>query len=325
MLQTSVARLYEANREKLQLAWICGKAGGGAVIRQDATESAAFVGHLNLIHPNRIQVVGRHEQAHVTALQGPRLERLIELGLAAPPAAVILADGVPGHPRLLEVAEARGIAVFSSPLPAALLIDKLRRHLSKTLADSTTRHGVLMDVLGLGVLITGDSGVGKSELGLELISRGHGLVADDVVEISRIGSDTLEGRCPPLLKDFLEVRGLGVLNIRTIFGETAVRPKMGLRLVVHLERPTPAAAPPAERLPLHALAEDILGVTVPKVVIPVAVGRNLAVLIEAAVRNHILQLRGYNSTEEFVRRQRAEMEKDAAPAPPAPTGTDGAR
>jgi HPr kinase/phosphorylase len=249
---------------------------------------------------------------------------LIELGLAASPAAVILADGVPGHPRLLEVAEARGIAVFSSPLPAALLIDKLRRHLSKTLADSTTRHGVFMDVLGLGVLITGDSGVGKSELGLELISRGHGLVADDVVEISHIGSDTLEGRCPPLLKDFLEVRGLGVLNIRTIFGETAVRPKMGLRLVVHLERPTPAAAPPAERLPLHALSEDILGVTVPKVVIPVAVGRNLAVLIEAAVRNHILQLRGYNSTEEFVRRQRAEMEKDVASAP-ASTGTDGAR
>jgi len=324
MLQTSVARLYEANREKLQLSWICGKAGGGAVIRQDATESAAFVGHLNLIHPNRIQVVGRHEQAHVAALQGPRLERLLELGLAASPAAVILADGVPGHPRLLEVAEARGIAVFSSPLPAALLIDKLRRHLSKTLADSTTRHGVFMDVLGLGVLITGDSGVGKSELGLELISRGHGLVADDVVEISQIGPDTLEGRCPPLLKDFLEVRGLGVLNIRTIFGETAVRPKMNLRLVVHLERPTPAAAPPAERLPLHALSEDILDVTVPKVVIPVAVGRNLAVLIEAAVRNHILQLRGYNSTEEFVRRQHAEMEKDAAPATPS-TGTDGAR
>jgi HPr kinase/phosphorylase len=324
MLQTSVARLYEANREKLQLSWICGKAGGGAVIRQDATESAAFVGHLNLIHPNRVQVLGRHEQAHVTALQGPRLERLIELGLAASPAAVILADGVPGHPRLLEIAEARGIAVFASPLPAALLIDKLRRHLSKTLADSTTRHGVFMDVLGLGVLVTGDSGVGKSELGLELISRGHGLVADDVVEISRIGTETLEGRCPPLLKDFLEVRGLGVLNIRTIFGETAVRPKMNLRLVVHLERPAPAAAPPAERLPLHALSEDILGVTVPKVVIPVAVGRNLAVLIEAAVRNHILQLRGYNSTEEFVRRQRAEMAKDAAASAPS-TGTDGAR
>jgi len=319
MLQTSVARLYEDLAEKLQLAWIGGKSGGAAILRADATESAAFVGHLNLIHPNRIQVLGRHEQAHVAALEGPRLERLIELGLQGSPAAVLLADGVPGHPRLAQVAEARGIALFGSPLPAALLIDKLRRYLAKSLAESTTRHGVFMDVLGLGVLITGDSGVGKSELGLELISRGHGLVADDVVEISRIGPDTLEGRCPPLLRDFLEVRGLGVLNIRTIFGETAVRPKMGLRLVVHLERPAPAAAPPVERLPLHALAEDILGVTVRKFGIPVAVGRNLAVLVEAAVRNHILQLRGYDSTEEFMERQQAELRRDAS------TGTDGGR
>ena len=319
MLQTSVARLYEDAAEKLELAWIGGKTGGGAIIRADATESAAFVGHLNLIHPNRIQVIGRHEQAHLAALEGARIERLIELGLQGAPAAVLLADGVPGHPRLAQVAEARGIALFASPLPAALLIDKLRRYLSRSLAEMTTRHGVFMDVLGLGVLITGDSGVGKSELGLELISRGHGLVADDVVEISRVAPDTLEGRCPPLLKDFLEVRGLGVLNIRTIFGETAVRPRMNLRLVVHLERPTPSAAPPAERLPLHALAEDILGVTVRKVGIPVAVGRNLAVLIEAAVRNYILQLRGYNSTEEFMERQQAEMERDAS------TGTDAGR
>jgi HPr kinase/phosphorylase len=319
MLQTSVARLYEDAAEKLELAWIGGKQGGSAIIRADVTESAAFVGHLNLIHPNRIQVIGRHEQAHIAALEGARIERLIELGLQGAPAAVLLADGVPGHPRLAHVAETRGIALFASPLPAALLIDKLRRYLSRSLAEMTTRHGVFMDVLGLGVLITGDSGVGKSELGLELISRGHGLVADDVVEISRVAPDTLEGRCPPLLKDFLEVRGLGVLNIRTIFGETAVRPRMNLRLVVHLERPTPSAAPPAERLPLHALAEDILGVTVRKVGIPVAVGRNLAVLIEAAVRNYILQLRGYNSTEEFMERQQAEMERDAS------TGTDAGR
>ncbi len=319
MLQTSVARLYEDTAEKLQLAWVGGKQGGVAVIRQDATESAAFVGHLNLIHPNRIQVLGRHEQAHITALEGARIERLIELGLQGSPAAVLLADGVPGHPRLAEVAETRGIALLASPLPAALLIDKLRRYLTRSLAETTTRHGVFMDVLGVGVLITGDSGVGKSELGLELVSRGHGLVADDVVEISRVAPDTLEGRCPPLLKDFLEVRGLGVLNIRTIFGETAVRPKLSLRLMVHLERPTPSAAPPAERLPLHALSEEILGVTVRKVGIPVAVGRNLAVLIEAAVRNHILQLRGYNSTEEFMERQQAEMRRDAS------TGTDAGR
>jgi len=167
---------------------------------------------------------------------------------------------------------------------------------------------VLMDVLGLGVLITGESGVGKSELGLELISRGHGLVADDVVEISRIAVNTLEGRCPPMLKDFLEVRGLGLLNIRTIFGETAVRRKMKLRLVAHLERQA-IGRDPTERLPLAALSEDILGVTVGKVIIPVAAGRNLAVLVEAAVRNQILKLRGIDSMAEFVARQSAELQQ----------------
>jgi len=183
----------------------------------------------------------------------------------------------------------------------------LARYLAKALAETTERHGVLMDVLGLGVLITGESGVGKSELGLELISRGHGLVADDVVEISRIAVNTLEGRCPPMLKDFLEVRGLGLLNIRTIFGETAVRRKMKLRLVAHLERQA-LGRDPTERLPLAALSEDILGVTVGKVIIPVAAGRNLAVLVEAAVRNQILKLRGIDSMAEFVARQSRELQ-----------------
>lgn len=305
MLQISVAQLYEATHDKLALTWLGGHAGGDALIRQDPTESAAFVGHLNLIHPNRIQVLGKHEQAHLDALDPARLKLLVERGVAASPAAILLADGVPGHPLLRDVAESRSIALWSSPEPAAFLIDTLRRHLSKVLAESTTRHGVFMDVLGLGVLITGDSGVGKSELGLELISRGHGLVADDVVEISRIAASQLVGRAPPMLKDFLEVRGLGVLNIRTIFGETAVRPKMNLRFIVHLARPNQPGGTAVERLPLHELSEDILGITVRKVVIPVAAGRNLAVLIEAAVRNYILQLRGYNSTEEFVLRQRA--------------------
>jgi HPr kinase/phosphorylase len=309
MLQTTVAQLYEDNRERLSLTWVCGKAGRGALIRQDPVESAAFVGHLNLIHPNRIQVVGPHEEAHIAGLEPERLGRVIERSLTPSPAALIMADGVPGHPRVLEIAEARNIAVLASPLPAAFLIDKLRRYLAKTLAEATERHGVFMDVLGLGVLITGESGVGKSELGLELISRGHGLVADDVVEISRIAVNTLEGRSPALLRDFLEVRGLGLLNIRTIFGETAVRPRMRLRLVAHLERPSPALRETVERLPLAELAEDILGVTVRKVVIPVAAGRNLAVLLEAAVRNHILQLRGIDSTAEFMARQKAAMER----------------
>jgi HPr kinase/phosphorylase len=300
MLQVNVTQLHEDNRDALALAWVAGR-DGSTVVRREAAASAALVGHLNLTHPNSIQVIGAYEAGGLAGLA----ERLF----AAPPAAVIVADGVAPPQSLVDGATRSRTPLFTTPLPAARIIEKLSHYLAKALAESTERHGVLMDVLGLGVLITGDSGVGKSELGLELISRGHGLVADDVVEISRIAANTLEGRCPPVLKDFLEVRGLGLLDVRTIFGETAVRPKMKLKLVAHLEKPAPARnRDSTERLPLAEQSEEILGVTVRKVVIPVAAGRNLAVLLEAAVRNYILQLRGIHSGAEFVARQKRAMD-----------------
>jgi HPr kinase/phosphorylase len=298
MLQVNVARLHDDTREALSLAWIAGREGGTAV-RREAAQAASVIGHLNLTHPNSIQVIGAYEAGTL----GAHVARLFE----AHPAAVIVADGVSPPQALIETAARTHTPLFTSPLPAPRVIEVLARYLAKALAETTERHGVLMDVLGLGVLITGESGVGKSELGLELISRGHGLVADDVVELSRIAVNTLEGRCPPMLKDFLEVRGLGLLNIRTIFGETAVRRKMKLRLVAHLERQA-VGRDPTERLPLAALSEDILGVTVGKVIIPVAAGRNLAVLVEAAVRNQILKLRGIDSMAEFVARQSRELQ-----------------
>ena len=310
MLQTSIARLYEDNAARLGLGWVTGGGGEALPVRRDSTDAAALVGHLNLIHPNRIQVLGRRELAYIDGYSGDATGQVIANLFAAEPAAIVLADGVAAPQALLRSAEARSVPVLATAVAADAVIDTLRRYLAKVLADSTSMHGVFMDVLGLGVLITGESGVGKSELALELISRGHGLVADDVVEISRIAAKTLEGRCPPLLKDFLEVRGLGVLNIRVIFGETAVRPKMNLKLIVHLEKPGQAGAAPAERLPLHELTENILGLPVREIVIPVAAGRNLAVLVEAAVRNYILQLRGYDSTQEFISRQQGEIKRE---------------
>lgn len=306
MLQISVARLYEDNRDRLGLAWLGGRSGQDRLIRRDL-DTPAFVGHLNLIHPNRVQVLGANEAAYLRKLDPDTLPAALGSLFAAQTAAVLCAEGMEVDHALLAAGNAAGVPVLSSPNTSAEVIERLRRYLAKILADSTQLHGVCMDVLGLGVLITGDSGVGKSELALELISRGHGLVADDAVEISRIAATTLECRCPPLLKDYLEVRGLGILNIRTIFGETAVRLKMNLRLIVNLEGHAGSRTSPAERLPLHELSEDILGVAVRKVVIPVAAGRNLAVLLESAVRDYILQLRGINSTEEFITRQRAEL------------------
>lgn len=309
MLQTSIARLHEDNAAKLGLSWVSSRGSDGLAVRRDSTDTVALVGHLNLIHPNRIQVLSRRELAYIDGYRGDGATQVIANLFTAEPAAIILTDSIAAPAVLLRSAEAKSVPVLSTATAADIVIDTLRRYLARMLADSTSLHGVFMDVLGLGVLITGESGVGKSELALELISRGHGLVADDVVEISRIAAKTLEGRCPPILKDFLEVRGLGVLNIRTIFGETAVRPKMNLKLIVHLEKTGQAGTAPAERLPLHELSEDILGMSMRKIIIPVAAGRNLAVLLEAAVRNYILQLRGIDSTQEFIARQQGEIKR----------------
>lgn len=308
MLQVDVTRLHEDNRDALALAWIAGRGGGGALRREDAA-AAALIGHLNLTHPNSIQVIGAYETALIERYDAAQRAQFVAALVGARPNAVVLADGVQPPAELLESADRAHTPVFLTPFAAARVIEKLARYLAKALADSCDRHGVFMDVLGMGVLITGDSGVGKSELGLELISRGHRLIADDVVSISRIAATTLEGRCPPILKDFLEVRGLGLINIRAIYGEAAVRPKMTLKLITHLEKPAAGGArDSAERLPLAELSEDILGVTVRKVIIPVAAGRNLAVLLEAAVRNYVLQLRGLDSAAEFLARQRRAIE-----------------
>ena len=275
---------------------------------------ADLIGHLNLMHPERLQVIGAPEVAWAARHAPEKVAHHMQEIYNAHPPAIIVADGCTIGDGVRKGCEATGTPLMRTPLSSALVIDTLRYFVSRHLAETTTLHGVFMDVLGMGVLISGDSGVGKSELGLELISRGHGLVADDVVDVSRIGTDTLEGRCPELLMDFLEVRGLGLLNIRTVFGEAACRRKMRLKLIVHLQRPTPGV-PETARLPLDAQTESILGVRVQRVTIPVSAGRNLAVLLEAAVRATVLKLRGVDSMQEFLNRQEAAVRADAEQDP----------
>jgi len=200
------------------------------------------------------------------------------------------------------------IPLFTTRESAGHVIDVVRVWLGRQFAERTTRHGVFMDILGLGVLLTGESGLGKSELGLELISRGHGLVADDAVDIHRISQTSLEGRCPKLLQNLLEVRGIGLLDIKAIFGETAVRRKMKVQLIVHLVRKETMERD-HERLPYEPMFEPILEIPVRKVIIAVDAGRNLAVLVEAAVRNTVLQLRGIDTYQEFIKRHQQAMEE----------------
>jgi HPr kinase/phosphorylase len=261
---------------------------------------------LNLIHPGRIQVFGHEEVSYLGHIsEQSRLAQTRELVAGKPPA-LIMAQSLQAPPFIISVCNEHGIPFIATPLPSAQVIDYLRVYLSKKLATRVTMHGVFMDVLGVGVLITGESGLGKSELGLELISRNHGLVADDAVEFARIAPNMIEGRCPPLLQNLLEVRGLGLLDIRAIFGETAVRRKMRLKLIVHLVR-RKTLEENYERLPLDQQNEEVLGLPIRKVVIPVEAGRNIAVLLEAAVRNTILQLRGIDTLANFMERQQRAM------------------
>ena len=307
----SAEALFEEFRPALHWEWIAGHAHperhfDEAAIR-DARSAAARVGYLNYIHPTRVQIVGRREVAYLNDASGEVTERRISRIVTLDPPVLICADAQVPPDRLIALCDRADIPLFVTSESAGHVIDLVRGYLSQHFAERTTRHGVFMDILGIGVLLTGESGLGKSELGLELISRGHGLVADDAVDLYKVSQSALEGRCPELLLNLLEVRGIGLLDIKAIFGETAVRRKMRLKLIVHLVRKETMERE-FERLPYEPLYEDILGIPVRKVVITVDAGRNLAVLVEAAVRNTILQLRGIDTYADFVARHHKAME-----------------
>ena len=313
MPRLSVQRLFDERHERLGLAWAGGAAGAarefsGEMLRKPGV---GLIGHLNLIHPLLAQVLGRREVDYLERL-APAVRGETAAGICKDETvAIIVCDAIRAPAALVACADRAETALLTATEPSQHVINVLRPYMQQELGEVTTLHGVMLDVLEIGVLITGDSSIGKSELALELISRGHGLVADDVVELQQIGPETIQGRCPPLLRDFLEVRGLGVLNIRSIFGETAVRPRKALRLIVHLDAPE-GGYEPKDRLATRSGTEDILGVEIPTVTLAVAPGRNLAVLVEAAVRNHILLTRGINSTREFIARQEEALRADAA-------------
>jgi HPr kinase/phosphorylase len=308
----SAEALFEEHRPALRWEWIAGHAHperrfDEAAVR-NAQSAADLVGYLNYIHPYRVQLVGRREVAYLQDSSPEDQERRIQRIVTLEPPVVIVADAQSPPDKLVALCDRADIPLFVTDESAGHVIDVMRNYLSQLFAERTTRHGVFMDILGVGVMLTGESGLGKSELGLELISRGHGLVADDAVDLYRISQTAIEGRCPELLMNLLEVRGIGLLDIKSIFGETAVRRKMRLKLIVHLVRKETLERD-FERLPYEPLNEDILNVPVRKVVIAVDAGRNLAVLVEAAVRSTILQLRGIDTYKEFIERHQKAMQK----------------
>lgn len=312
----SAEALFEEHRDSLRWEWVAGHAHperhfDEAAVRE-AGSAADLIGYLNYIHPYRVQIVGRREVAYLRDAPPDVQERRIARIVTLEPPALVVADNEVPPDKLVALCDRADIPLYVTQEPAGHVIDVLRAYLGQRFAERTTRHGVFMDILGLGVLLTGESGLGKSELGLELISRGHGLVADDAVDLYRVSQTAIDGRCPELLMNLLEVRGIGLLDIKAIFGETAVRRKMRLKLIVHLVRKETLERD-FERLPYEPMYEDVLGVPVRKAVIAVDAGRNLAVLVEAAVRNTVLQLRGIDTYQEFIERHQRAMERGESP------------
>lgn len=306
----TIQELVSDNADKIPFTWVAGTGAAHRLIPDTGMAAADLVGHLNLIHPSRIQVFGKEELSYYLRFESKRRHHHLEDLVTGGVPAILIAENLQAPEDLQEFCNLQQVPLLSTTTEAAQLIDLLRIYLGKRLAPKTTVHGVFMDVLGVGVLIMGESGLGKSELALELISRGHGLVADDAVELSRSAPHVIEGQCPSLLQNLLEVRGLGLLDIRTIFGETSVRRKMKLKLVVQLVR---SNADNFERLPERDETQDILGISIRRVMLQVAAGRNLAVLVEAAVRNTILTLRGIDTMGEFIERQALAIMQNSRP------------
>ncbi len=274
------------------------------------------VGHLNLIHPSQIQLIGSEELAYLNSLNNRERRSSIAKLVSQAPAALIFTDGELPAEDIVNAAREGDIALLTSPVRGDQVLERCHYFLTSVLAEKVTFHGVFLEVFSIGLLVSGDAGAGKSELALDLISRGHRLIADDAPEFTRLSPEIINGRCPTMLQDCLEVRGLGILNIRAMFGDAAIKRSKYLRLIIHLalqEESGDPQLPTLDRLRGEAGLRDVMGIEVPTISLPVAPGRNIAVLVEAAVRNHMLKMKGIDSAEEFILRQ-ARLMQNMPPA-----------
>ncbi|MBE9516313.1 MAG: HPr kinase/phosphorylase [Proteobacteria bacterium] len=305
--------LFQAQEKRLQLEWLAGKSGGTTLLEPATAKypGMALVGHLNFVHPNRVQILGVTEVQYLNALDDKRKTEMIEELFECPTTALIVIASNLRPDYLITRAEQAGVPLLSSPLPSPVVIEHLQYYLARALAPRLTVHGVYMEVLGMGVFITGESGIGKSELALELLSRNHRLIADDVAEFIQVGPDVLVGQCPEMLSDYMEVRGLGIINVRTMFGEIAVRHKKKLHLIVNLKKLKGDETANVDRLQTKEHNRKMLSAEIPEVILYVAPGRNLAVLVEAATQAYILRTRGIDPLNEFINRHQELIKKNS--------------
>ena len=305
----TVGELFDHLKDQLQLQWAAGLgAGEKRFIKHGENQPVDIVGYFNPIHSSQVHILDNAEMAYLESLKGSVLDNALHNLFSDTCLAVLISNAQKPMSDMQALADKRDIALFISSLGGEPLVDDLRYYLSRTLAEKLTMHGVFMEVISIGLLLTGDSGVGKSELALELITRGHRLIADDSPVFTRIAPDIVQGAAPPTIQDFLEVRGLGILNIRQMYGNSAVKETKYLRQIIDLKFAGKDLSVNKDRLRSAQRTMSVLGLEIPVFTLPVAPGRNLAVLVEAAARNHILHVSGYYAEEEIAARQRNYMD-----------------
>jgi len=310
----TVDEVFEAQADTLGLEWLAGRDAGSHGIESEMVQkpSLALAGQLDFVYPNRLQVFGRAEIAFLTQMT-PADRRSVLTGLFGKGLSALVVsdrDRQEPPPELVEAAEAHHTPLLRSRLSSPQLVHHLHHYLSRVLAERTTVHGVFMDVMGLGILLTGASGVGKSEVALELLTRGHHLIADDAPEFASEVPGMLVGRSPEMLRDHMEVRGLGILNIRQLFGPATVVASKRLRLIIHFKRVAGDDLSQIDRLTQEQDTQSILDVPIPRVTLPVTPGRNLAVMVEVAVQSYFQKSYGVNPEQDFRERLRKQLLED---------------
>ena len=297
----AVRDLLGSDAASLKLRLVAGSAGLDQRVHLSRVQrpGLALTGFTDYIRYGRVQIMGGSEIAYLHKLLPRRRASILKTLVSCRISCVVVTKGLTPPPELVAAAEHAGLPLLVSSLESTPFIKQLSAHLDERLATRVNLHSVLMDVFGLGVLIMGESGVGKSECALDLVDRGHRLVADDVTEIKRM-ADTLLGSSPDLTRYHMELRGLGVINIKDLYGVSSIRVSKRVELVVNLERWE--AGREYDRLGLRDERFEVLGIDLPLIRMPVAPGRNLAILVEVAARNQLLKDRGYDAARRFVER-----------------------
>jgi HPr kinase/phosphorylase len=305
------SEVFEELKDRLSLKWLASPGGGVRVLErtETLTRRPSLAGYLNVIHPNKIQIIGASELQWLDSLDARQRWETLEKITGFNPMALVITQNQSCPTDLRNACEESDTPLWISTRRGHELHNLLQYHLARALAPRISLHGVFIEIYSIGVLITGEAGAGKSELALELISRGHRLVADDAPEFTQIAPDVLDGTSPEMLQDMLEVRGLGLMNIRQMFGDTAVKKNKYLRLIVHLLKANDSSQDPMARLTGESVARQVLDLQVPVFNLPVAPGRNLAVLTEAAVRLHLLRSKGEDPAAAFIARHTAFLQQ----------------